>query len=492
MFVKLGGALIAASIAAASAQADTKRGVEIRQIDYRGKRIARISFAAFEEEGDIRYPLTTLDRETVRIEVLGAPDGAAIRSLVTAASGTSDAKRAMVVAFNGGSPQLENSGQELRSSIADFLNKLPSRYLAVAMSEDDKELPLSLLGESSPENAENLVLFQRSILEAEAGVGGFARMDGLCFAAQRFADWPLEDFEARDQKIAVIIGADRLTSAASDPACAKELNEMGVRVYEVSWAAAIKSSKFRGGFAHRVKGPVDVATALSNVAANLNGEYTVDAELPMVPKAAQPLEITLVASYAGQDLRSVSQTLPDSIPELNEPEVESATPALGKPPEPRHKWPFIAAGIACLVLAAAAFFLQKKRQNPECNACGRAVDKTHRRCPFRDTHVVARLIVLDGPLAGRTLPLRRGDSAIGRSPTSTVRIGGRGVSWHRHGVLSIEGNKILYNPRGAPGKDRVNGWPVSEPRLLGAGYVLQVGERQLRLEVKIDAPWGRG
>ncbi len=476
-------ALVAAfGLAPAAARADIRRGAEVRHVEYLGDRVARITFSAFEQELDVRYPLTTIGRESLQVELSGAPQGADIRSLMTVGSAPGNARRAMVMAFYGGALKQATAPQELRSSLADFLPKLPSRFLAVGVSGGEGKQPIDLVGESSPDGAENIVLFQRAILDAQADADGFARADGLCFAAERFAGWDLGDFQPNDQKVAVIVGVDRLAGEAPDAGCAAKLAALGVRVFEITWTNALGATTGGSGFNQRIKSPIDVAAALSNIAANLNGEYTLDVELPDVPKTAQPLTISLVVGYNGQALRAAPFKMTATIPELNEREP------VPPPVPPASPLPYAAGAVVGLtVLVLAGAWARRRLKNAECNACGRLVDKTHKRCPFRASDVAARLVVLDGPMAGRTLALRPGDSSIGRAPTSPVALGGRGVAWHRHGVITVEGNRVLYTPRRGAGVDRVNGWPVTEARLLGAGYVLQIGERKLRLEMRSDA-----
>jgi hypothetical protein len=77
----------------------------------------------------------------------------------------------------------------------------------------------------------------------------------------------------------------------------------------------------------------------------------------------------------------------------------------------------------------------------------------------------------------------KGETSIGRFPKSGARIKGKNISWFNHGTIRIDGQKALYSPRKS-GRDRINGWIVHEPRLLGVGSLLSIGDQKLRLEVK--------
>jgi hypothetical protein len=185
--------------------------------------------------------------------------------------------------------------------------------------------------------------------------------------------------------------------------------------------------------------------------------------------------------------------MPAVLPELAPAPPAPAPVMVVTQTPPAVRWlPLLAVALVALnILLGGGFWLAKRLKTVGCNACGQRTDKSHADCPFRDRNAIARLVVLDGPDAGQTLPLRLGANILGRSPRAQVRVRGRRISWRRHGVLTIEGARALYTPR-PPSRwrrgirDRVNGWPVREPRLLGIGALLTVGERRLRFEVKPD------
>ena len=120
-----------------------------------------------------------------------------------------------------------------------------------------------------------------------------------------------------------------------------------------------------------------------------------------------------------------------------------------------------------------------------CNTCGHRVARDHNDCPFRKSECVARLVVIGGKFAGQTIPILKGETLIARYPRGMagVKLRGKGIRWWRHGTIRLDGQKAIYTPAKL-GKDRVNGWLVTEPRLLGIGSVLTIGDQTVRFEVK--------
>jgi hypothetical protein len=483
-------------LVSARAAAAVKRTIEVRHLEYRGEGVARLFFNVLERDGDTAYPVSTLERSMVGVRVVGLDDAKAtiVRSLTTVGSSPGAVQRATVVAFHAGTGVPDRGLSTLRAEISELLPKLPSAYLTVAAVDGDGA---RIVGAIKPGSADNVVAIQREILALDESGAAYDRDGALCFAAKRFREWGLADFARSDQKVAVVVGPSG-TQAADGPgaACARELAARDVRIFEIVWGgdgARAKGDRSGAVTTLRIKSPLDVSPALANVASLLNDEYIAETGLPPVPAELQPIALETLVRYHGESFHSETVRLPAVIPDLLPP--PPAPPEVVGPPKPApgpERW--VAIGAAAVVVVAASALgvrhLRHRARTTTCNSCGRRVAKSYSDCGFRDKSVVARLVVLDGAHSGRIIPLRTGDNELGRLPWTRVPVRDRGVRWRRHGTLRIEGTKALYTP--APSgrrrrRDRVNGWPVTEPRLLGVGYVLQVGPRKLRFEARNDA-----
>lgn len=485
----------------APVKTDVPRKATIRAIEYQGDKLMRIRFSAFEKEGRTRYPLTTLDRSMVEVSFDQVEPKGIVRSLTTSGAALGETNRAIVVVFDADQVQPTRAAQPLRGEIADFISKVPAAYLAIGQVSDGQS---KLIGQTTPGQAENIATFQREILASTAEGTQWSRDAALCFAAERFDAWDLSDFAHGDQKLVIIVGPERGPPQTPEAkACYSSLKKKGVQTMDVHWPSkdwppaqakgAPKPKKVKG-FAHRVKTPLDLQPAFTNVVANLNTEYLLEVEVPEVPMAAQPLKVEVKIAYHDQPLSTGMWKYKTVIPELTPPPPPSANVPVAAPekelaaaPPVDTTDPVAAAGIALViagtVLVAGAWAMRRK-QTVACNGCGHRAKNSYSDCPFRAKNVVGSLVVLDGKHAGRTLALLSGDNVIGRSPRAMVPVDSRKISWRRHATLKIEGGKALYIPEAKRGVDRVNGWPVAEPRLLGVGHVIQIGERKLRFEAK--------
>jgi hypothetical protein len=93
--------------------------------------------------------------------------------------------------------------------------------------------------------------------------------------------------------------------------------------------------------------------------------------------------------------------------------------------------------------------------------------------------------VIGGPYAGQTIPIMAGGNVIARFNWSSekAKVRGRKIRWWNHGAIQLDGQKAIYTPS-ILSRDRINGWLVHEPRLLGIGSILSIGDQTLRFEVK--------
>jgi ABC-type multidrug transport system ATPase subunit/pSer/pThr/pTyr-binding forkhead associated (FHA) protein len=97
-----------------------------------------------------------------------------------------------------------------------------------------------------------------------------------------------------------------------------------------------------------------------------------------------------------------------------------------------------------------------------------------------------RLVIKEGPSAGKTYPLERGDILIGREPDSTLQIDSPGVS-RKHARLIFQNNQYSIEDLGSSNGTFVNGERISKPWSLKNGDVISLG-RMIQLEYQITLP----
>jgi hypothetical protein len=129
--------------------------------------------------------------------------------------------------------------------------------------------------------------------------------------------------------------------------------------------------------------------------------------------------------------------------------------------------------------------IKHRAKTTGCSTCGSRVYRDHSDCPFRKSNCVARLVYIGGPNAGQTIPLLAGATRLSRFGFrgAGIAVSGRKIDWFNHGTIIIDGSKAIYTPVRFS-RDRINGWLVNEPRLLGVGGVLRIGDQNLRFEMK--------
>jgi predicted component of type VI protein secretion system len=103
----------------------------------------------------------------------------------------------------------------------------------------------------------------------------------------------------------------------------------------------------------------------------------------------------------------------------------------------------------------------------------------------------ARLLVLDGPLAGCRLPLG-GDDTLGRGSRATLRLDDPAAS-RLHLGLRVSGGEVRARDLGSKNGAAVNGRRLGRrPRRLRAGDVISLGASRLALELEAAPAGGRG
>jgi hypothetical protein len=483
------------------------RVAEIIDVEHLEDHRIRIIFSAQERDSTQRFPITTIDRSMVKVDFTNTSTAPAeAKSLLLHGAGGNDLRRALYLGFSLHTKLSERAVEELRSDLGQLIKDLPSELLTVtAISQDSARV----IADVSPEKGDNInrILQQLQTLQPEGE--GPALADTLCVAAERFHAWNLSKFKKSDQKILVVVstpGDAPSKERYRAQNCWRSLLDQGVRVFQVSFGQETSRSAFdlasvapeSGGYVHKVSGPVEMGAAIKNVIALLKTEYVIDVDAPDIALEDQPLEMKLRISYHDElfdspnyNLGFVIQSLAKvfMVAKMNAEKSKEDEEKIREAARQRRQKLIVIGVCAVIILfvsiVMARRWLQIRRTTESCNTCGLRVLKNHSDCPFRRGDCVARLVVIGGKYAGQTIPIMKGETIISRFPKNGAgaQLRGRKISWRNHGSIKLDGTKALYTPKKA-GRDRINGWLVNEPRLLGVGSVISIGDQKVRFEVK--------
>ena len=489
------------------------RAIEILDVEHLEDHRLRIIFNAQEHDGLLRFPISTIDRAMVKVDFTNtstAPEG--VQSLLLHGAGGDALRRALYISVSLHRKLKAKEVEELRLQTGELVKGIPAEYLTVAAISQDSA---RVIANVSPENGDNTnrILQQLQSLEPEGE--GPSLADTLCVAAERFHAWNLAPFKKSDQKILIIIsspGDGPSTERYRGQNCWRSLLDQGVRVFDIAFGQPYGKSNFdlstvaqeSGGYVHRIVGLVEMNAAVKNIMALLKNEYVVDVNAPDIALEDQPLELKIRISYHDEIFESPNYNVGFVIPSLSavfapraltpeEKMAEEKKSAAKTFSERLTLFGWIVALVAFMGWVARVAYRSAvaRSKTVACNSCGNRVQKDHSNCPFRSVDSVARLVVVGGIYAGQTISIARGETMLARYPSggAAAKIRGRGISWWSHGKIQLDGYKALYTPKKL-GRDRINGWPVNEPRLLGVGSILQLGNQTVRFEVKKSANAG--
>ena len=488
-----------------SSPIDINRSIDVISVEHKGDHRIRVFFSATEKSGQIRYPISTIERNMVSVSFrnISSPPQEA-KSLAVLGSQSTDLNRALFVAFNLDRTLTAREIVEVRERISELITELPAQYLYVSASAQDS---FRTIADTTPDKNDNINRIQQQIAALQTEGEGPALSEILCSGAEKFKTWPLDKFKRSDQKIMIIVspsGDTKITERFRAENCWRSLIDQKVRVFHVSFGkqkykstfdlkAVIEASR---GFVHEVSSPLDILAASKNIIGILKNEYVLDVEAPDISLEDQPLELSVKVSYHNSIMQSDVYNLGFVIPTLSSvfgrPQASNATNDktpldLQKDIEFERKLKF---GIYVLVLIAIItiiFFmfryLKKRNATRVCGTCNLRVKKDFSNCAFRATDCVARLIFVSGPKAGQMIPLRRGPNRVSVFSRQGAQIPRGGIRWFNHGTIVADGSRATYTPK-KMGQDLINGWPVHETKMLGQGHVLKMGKHVLRFEIK--------
>lgn len=490
------------------ANGEIERVIEISGVEHKADHRIRIFMSATERANGIRFPISTIERNMVKVHFTNTSTAPADAiSLSILGSQSSDVKRAMFVAFDLDRTLTARALTEVKDRVSELVADLPAQYLTLtAMAQGSARI----IADATPENSDNINRIQQQIAALAPEGDGPVLTDTLCVAAERFHAWDLNGFKSGDQKVLIIVapnGDSPVSERFRGENCWRSLIEQKVRVFQIAYGKPERKPAFdlaavapdSGGYVHSVSGPLDILAAVKNVIANLRNEYVLDVDAPDISLEDQPLELSVKVTYhdtaisspihnvgfiiptLGQVFRSnKKQTKMEQEPNMDHTsEIESAR---------KERFLMIVLLIViCIAIIINTFSIVRKRlKTTDCNTCGARVKKDHSNCAFRKPDCIARLVFVSGRYAGMTFPLIRGSNRLSAFAQSGVVLPRGGVSWFNHGTIVVDGFKAAYTPK-KQGRDSINGWPVHETRLLGIGHVLKIGKHQLRFEVKPQA-----
>lgn len=485
------------------------RVADVLEVKHLGDKKIRLIFSAQENNGTQRFPITTIDRSMVKVDFMNvsAPPADA-ESLMLNGSGGSELRRAMFVGFSLHRKLRSRAIEEVRADVGDLIKQLPSEMLTVAAIAQDSA---RVIADVTPQKSDNVNRISQQLQALEPEGEGPALADTLCVAAERFHAWDLSSFKKSDQKILIMLstpGDAPSKERFRGQNCWRSLLDQGVRVFFVSFGESSGVSHFNladvaqesGGYAHRVSGPVEMNAAVKNIIALLQNEYVVDVTAPAISEADQPLELKVRIAYHDASFESHIFDIGFVIPAL----AIGASPSAHMPGnvgvggdngQELRESHSSTLNISLWALGVTAFLgvagvicvpiIKHRAKTTACSTCSLRVSRDHSDCPFRKATCVARLVYIGGPNAGKTIPLLAGTTKLSRFPLrgDGTAVLGRKIDWIHHGTITIEGTKAIYTPVKVA-RDRINGWLVNEPRLLGVGGVLRIGDQNLRFEMK--------
>jgi hypothetical protein len=450
----------------ASTHKSVSRVAEIEDVSHLDDHSLRIIFNAQEREGNLRFPITTVDRSMVKVEFTNTSSAPVEpKSLLLHGTGGAELRRAIYIGFGMHRHLYATAISELKGQVADLIKALPAEFLTVAAIAQDSG---RVVADVNPEKGDNVNRITQQLQSLEPEGEGPALADSLCVAAERFHAWDLSKFKKGDQKVLIVLsspGDSPSTERYRAENCWRSLMDQGVRVFVIAFGKQYGRDAFDlaavategGGHFHRVSGPVEMYTATKNIIALLNNEYVIDVDAPDINLDDQPLELKLKISYHDEIFESPNFNVGFIIPALSQVFAKSGSSQSGASADasddkdPGRDWDVIlyfvvAIGIVGGLIFWAYRYFKFRLVTTACSTCGVRVELDHSDCPFRKSECAARLVVIGGANAGQTIPVMKGETIIAKFPKAGAKVKGRHIAWFNHGTIRLDGQKALYSP----------------------------------------------
>lgn len=470
-----------------------QRTVRIRAYEVFQERKLRVYAIVDEADGNGRYLLNTLDAKSFRL-VDESPNELPLEpmSLSTFATQSPAAPRVTGVVFEANQAFLPQQFNSIRSAVASFMGGFRSDLLSIHASTQEKS---SRVAWSAPGQSENPRAIQKSILETERLAGNSGVRAGLCAAFDELKD--VSDSFPDAQKNLIFVSGPAGSGGngwLQTRRCVINASDDGFRVFWVRlrdssqqlgpFDAALETAVEKsGGFVSKLRTGSDPVAALNNIRSYLDDEYVLEFDATAVKPYSDTIDLKLTTSYHGNIYKSPNVQF-EGFVALPEPEDVAKAEELQRLAAAKERETFYFLGAIVVFSAFLVVFLLKRR-SVGCVTCGFRVSSTFQDCPFRSAKCFGRLSVVQGPALGMEFPLFSGENTFGTSGSNTIHWADKKMS-RKHGKIVITKRKALFIPtKGA--HSRVNGMIATEPRLLGSGTVLRVGESMCKIDLKEGA-----
>lgn len=478
--------------------AHLKRSLSIRGHEIFNKRRLRLYVVFDESDSDGRYLINTLDGRSFKLFGKDANDAPLdVQSLSTVATKSPAVLRETALLFESSHGLSKPLTESIQRAVASFLGGFRSDVLTVRMGNEETSVRLAWV---SPGQSENPRAIQRSILDAPVVAGTRGLTSVVCSGIGDLGVTQQNTNASLVQRNVVIISSemnDAKGSFSDLRRCLSDASKLGARIFWVRLKSAsqtmnneIVSSSFSKtmtagvqeskGFVSNLPLSGDPLPALNNIRSYLDDEYVLEFDLDKFKPYSDTIELELTANYHGHVVKSdffkaegfEAQPTPEDLARLAT--LQEAA---------RRK------DIATVVLLLGVFsltgiifwWLLKKREHV-CGDCLFVVARNFQDCPFRNSKCYGRLSVIQGPQMGKVFPLFSGENTLGRKRSCMIRLKGQGIS-REHAKIVLSKRKALYTPfKGS--ESRINGVRTIEPRLLGSGSVIRLGDLVCRVDFK--------
>ncbi|MEY4064362.1 MAG: Inner rane component of cytoplasmic domain [Pseudomonadota bacterium] len=470
-----------------------QRQVSLRGYEVYDKRKLRMHVIVDESDAAGRYLLNTLDAKSFRLRS-DSDSHAPLEpvSLSTYATRSPAVPRQTALVFEAGPHLPQRQFDSIRAAAANFLSGFRSEVFSVRAATAEKESRLAWL---APGQSENPRAIQKSILESGPVTGRPGIAAGFCAAVKEFeTDSP--DNVLKQKSLILLSNAPTEPDAAWTEAkrCLVRANELGVRIFWIrvrdQSTATSAGNKFdsviqtwvekSGGFVAHSSALADPSAALNNVGAYLDDEYVLEFDLSQHEPYSDAFEFVLTVNYHGNILHSKMLAFKGFTAEPRPEDIITAQQSEKRARQNERRTLWIL-GASLFSIALVVFYFLKKT-SAGCQKCGFRVHRSFQDCPFKNQKTFGRLSVIQGPALGAEFPLFSGINTLGRGRFNTIHWNAKGLS-KKHARIIVMQRKALFEPiTGA--ETRVNGVRIAEPRLLGSGTILRMGESVCRVDFK--------
>jgi hypothetical protein len=505
------------------------RTLSVRYHEVFDQRKLRVYAIADEFDSEGRFLLNTLDARAFKLFSRDPKDAPLeVISLSTVATKSPTVPRETAIIFESSSSMSQQQASAVRKAVASFLGGFRSDVLSVRMGNNENNTRLAWI---SPTQSENPRAVQRAVLDSPPIAGARGLKSAVCAGIRDLNVLGEQLGTMQVQRNVIIVSSDlsQINRGFSDVrGCLSEAIDFDARIFWVglkdfgaagfsgtastatptpaptvaatpivdvdalktSVGAVSGASDFAkvmraavsksGGFASELAGHVDPTSALNNLRSYLDDEYILEFDLSNFRPFSDVIELELTASYHGHVLKTgffkaegfATQPTPEELARASKIQEASRRRELAN---------FIFSFVL-VSLTGIFFWLRLRKRAHVCQDCTFVVAPNFQDCPFRNAKCYGRLSVIHGSLVGKVFPLFSGENSLGRARANSIRLKGSGIQGV-HAKIDLSKRKALLTPMSRNGL-RVNGILTTEPRLVGSGSVIILGDLVCRLDFK--------